>query len=79
MNTSKWNKFGREDLQEVLDLKVQALRQVQMVLDTIKLDPNRPELDARVLMLRAEPEKSARELEADIAAIQQILAGKPLG
>jgi hypothetical protein len=79
MNTSKWDKFSREDLQEVLDLKLQALSSVNMVLDTIKRDPNRPEMDARVLALRAAPEQSARELEADIATLRKIFAEKFFG
>jgi hypothetical protein len=76
MNISKWEGFGREGLLELLDLKVQALDNVKLVLDTIKLDPKRPELDARVMALRAGPEQSARELEVDIEAIRKILAEK---
>jgi len=79
MNTSKWEGFSREHLLELLDLKVEALGVVQMTLETIKPDPRRPEMAARVQLLRAGPEKSAREIEADIAAIKKILAEKFLG
>jgi hypothetical protein len=79
MNTSKWEGFSREHLLELLDLKVEALGVVQMTLETIKPDPRRPEMDARIQLLRAGPENSAREIEADIAAIKKILAEKFLG
>ena len=76
MITSKWEGFSREHLLELLDLKVEALGVVNMTLDTIKLDPTRPEFHARVQALRAGPENSARDLESDIAAIRKILAEK---